>query len=170
MFPGYLQDFSRMFSGCSNGSCGPGGIWWTFQMKGIRSSPTIWWPQLIDDRQLFDDKLEVWTLIIQYSTVIPPSLMVLFSVVNNHVQTWIWWFGSFSASLDSLRIQEGQFWVLGTFVSFFSCPAQLNRWPCHSLSEWVRSLLISEHYNHYNHYNHHNHYNHYNTRYMPWQP
>ena len=79
MFPGYLQDFSRMFSGCSNGSCGPGGIWWTFQMKGIRSSPTIWWPQLIDDRQLFDDKLEVWTLIIQNSTVIPPSLMVLFS-------------------------------------------------------------------------------------------
>ena len=22
-------------------------------------------------------------------------------------------------------------------VSFFSCPGQLNRWPCHSLSEWV---------------------------------
>ena len=104
--------------------------------------PAIRWSPAIDDR------LEVWTLIIQNSTVIPPSLMVLFSVVNNHVQTWIWWFGSFSASLDSLRIQEGQFWVLGTFVSFFSCPAQLNRWPCHSLSEWVRSLLISEHYNH----------------------
>ena len=119
MFPGCLQDFSRMFSGCSNGSCGPGGIWWTFQMKGIRSSPTIWWSQLFDDRQLFDDQLEVWTLIIQNSTVIPPSLMVLFSVVNNHVQTWIWWFGSFSASLDSLRIQEGQFWVFGTFVTFF---------------------------------------------------
>ena len=35
-------------------------------------------PQLFDDLQLFDDQLEVWTLIIQKSTVIPPSLMVLF--------------------------------------------------------------------------------------------
>ncbi len=35
-------------------------------------------PRLFDDPQLFDDQLEVWTLIIQKSTVIPPSLMVLF--------------------------------------------------------------------------------------------
>ena len=35
--------------------------------------------QLFDDHQLFDDQLEVWTLIIRKSTVIPPSLMVLFS-------------------------------------------------------------------------------------------
>ena len=53
--------------------------------------PTIQWsqlfddplanydPQFFDDPQLFDDQLEVWTLIIQKSTVIPPSLMVLFS-------------------------------------------------------------------------------------------
>ena len=34
--------------------------------------------QLFDDPQLFDDQLEVWTLTIQKSTVIPPSLMVLF--------------------------------------------------------------------------------------------
>ena len=33
MFPRRLQDFSRMFSGCSDGSCGPGGIWWSFHMK-----------------------------------------------------------------------------------------------------------------------------------------
>ena len=34
----------------------------------------------------------------------------------------------------------------------FSCPGQLNRWPCHSLTHSVsESLLISEHYNHYNH-------------------
>ena len=26
MFPGCLQDFSRMFSGCADGSCGPGDI------------------------------------------------------------------------------------------------------------------------------------------------
>ena len=39
-------------------------------------------PQLFDDTQLFDDQLEVWTLIIQKSTVILPSLMVLFCSVN----------------------------------------------------------------------------------------
>ena len=31
-----------------------------------------------DDPQIFDDQLEVWTLIMEKSTVIPPSLMVLF--------------------------------------------------------------------------------------------
>ena len=31
----------------------------------------------------------------------------------------------------------------GHFGAVFSCPGQLNRWPCHSLSKWVRSLLIS---------------------------
>ena len=35
-------------------------------------------PKELDDPKLFDDQLEVWTLIIQKSTVIPPSLMVLF--------------------------------------------------------------------------------------------
>ena len=34
-------------------------------------------PKESDDPQLFDDQLEVWTLIIEKSTVIPPSLMVL---------------------------------------------------------------------------------------------
>ena len=62
MFPGCCQDFSRMFSGCSDGSYWPGGIWWSFQMKvwtlmiqrnsmipnysmipAIRWSPAIWW-------------------------------------------------------------------------------------------------------------------------------
>ena len=38
-------------------------------------------PKLFDDPQVFDDQLEVWSLIIQKSTVIPPSLMVLFSCV-----------------------------------------------------------------------------------------
>ena len=50
MFPGCLQDFSRMSSGCFDGSCGPGGIWWTFQMK-------------------------VWTLMIQRNSMIPNYLM-----------------------------------------------------------------------------------------------
>ena len=38
----------------------------------------IQWSQLFDDPQLFNDQLEVWTSIIEMSTVIPPSLMVLF--------------------------------------------------------------------------------------------
>ena len=79
MFPGWLHVFFRMI--ISNE-----------RSKGIRWSPTIWWfqqllfddpqvfdnPQLFDDPQLLDDQLEVWTLIIEKSTVIPPSLMVLF--------------------------------------------------------------------------------------------
>ena len=36
-------------------------------------------PKLFDDPQLFYDQLEVWILIIQKSTVIPSSPMVLFS-------------------------------------------------------------------------------------------
>ena len=35
-------------------------------------------PKELNDPQLFDDQLEVWTLIIQKSTVIPSSPMVLF--------------------------------------------------------------------------------------------
>ena len=98
MFPGCLQDFSRMFSGCSDGSYWPGGIWWSFQMKvwtlkiqrnpmipnysmvpaaAIWWSPGIRWSPAIDDPQVFDDQLEVWTLIIEKSTLIPPSVMVL---------------------------------------------------------------------------------------------
>ena len=51
MFPGCLQDFSRMFSGCSDGSYWPGGIWWSFQMK-------------------------VWTLKIQRNLMIPNYSMI----------------------------------------------------------------------------------------------
>ena len=66
MFPGCLQDFSRMFSGCSDGSYWPGGFWWSFQMKvwtlmiqrnsmiqnylmipAIQWSPAIWWSSAI---------------------------------------------------------------------------------------------------------------------------
>ena len=39
-------------------------------------------PKEFDDPQLFGDQLEVWTLIIQKSTVIPPSLMVLFFTIR----------------------------------------------------------------------------------------
>ena len=51
MFPGCLQDFSRMFSGCSDGSYWPGGIWWSFQMK-------------------------LWTLKIQRNPMIPNYSMI----------------------------------------------------------------------------------------------
>ena len=51
MLPGCLQDFSRMFSGCSDGSYRPGGIWWSFQMK-------------------------VWTLLTQRNSMIPNYSMI----------------------------------------------------------------------------------------------
>ena len=86
MFSGCLQDFSRVFSGCSDGSCGPGGIWWSFHMKAGTLMIQF------DDPQLFDDQLEVWTLINQKSTVIPPSLMVLFDVGGMFCEDcWCWW-------------------------------------------------------------------------------
>ena len=77
MFSGYLQDFSRMFSRCSDGSCGPGGFWRSFQMKvwtlmvqrnsmitsyllipGIRWSPAIRWSigsMDFDNRKVYGD-------------------------------------------------------------------------------------------------------------------
>ena len=51
MFSGCWQDFSWMFSGCSDWSCGPGRIWWSFQMK-------------------------VWTLMIQRNLMIPSYSMI----------------------------------------------------------------------------------------------
>ena len=42
-------------------------------------------PQLFNDPQLFDDQLEVWTLKIQKSTVIPPSLMVLLTTASKPI-------------------------------------------------------------------------------------
>ena len=45
--------------------------------------------------------------------------------------------------------------------AIFSCPGQLNRWPCHSLThsltDWVSQTFDFSDY-HYNHYNHYNHY------------
>ena len=94
MFAGFFQDVFMML----RGSCGPGRIWWSFQMKvwtlmtqrnsmipSYSMIPAILWSQLFDDPQLYDgpnlfDQLEVWTLIIQKSTVIPPSRMVLFFI------------------------------------------------------------------------------------------
>ena len=98
MFSRCFQDvcrICRMFSGCSDRSYWPGGIWWSFQMKvwtlKIQRNPmipTIRWSQqlLFDDPQLFDNQLEVWTLIIEKSTVVPPSLMALFSHKLFHIE------------------------------------------------------------------------------------
>ena len=89
MFPGCLQDFSRIFF--QDAPMGLMGLVefddhfkWKYGRKwskGIRWSPTIRWTQLFEDPQLFDDQLEVWTLTIQKSTVIPQSLMVLFLII-----------------------------------------------------------------------------------------
>ena len=39
----------------------------------------------------------------------------------------------------------GDFFRHYDFLYIFSCPEQLNRWPCHSLSQSVTDLLILEH-------------------------
>ena len=48
MFPGCLQDFSRMFSGCSDGSCGPSMI---ISNEGMdfNDPKELYDPQLLDD-------------------------------------------------------------------------------------------------------------------------
>ena len=82
MFSGCLQDFPGFFHFHA-----PMGLvdlaefnehfkwknqpWW---FKGTQWSPTIGWTQLFDEPQLFHYQLEVWTLTIQKSTVIYPSL------------------------------------------------------------------------------------------------
>ena len=105
MFPGWLQDFFRMI--ISNE-----------RSKGTRWSPTIRWsqlfndPQPFDDPQLSDDQLEVWTLIIQKSTVIPSSPMVLFKrvchgvvvlIAESLVHVFIFYIGSLILERDHLN-------------------------------------------------------------------
>ena len=44
-----------------------------------------------------------------------------------------------NVGLNSQHKASKKFWNMSTFAhSFFSCPGQLNRWPCHSLIKWVR--------------------------------
>ena len=80
MFPGCLQDFSRMFSGCSDGSYWSGGIWWSFQMK-------------------------VWTLMIQRSSMIPSYSMIpshsMFPAIRWSPAIW-WSIGS--VDFDSPKV------------------------------------------------------------------
>ena len=52
-----------------------------FQMIISNESMDFNDPKELNDPQPFDDQLEVWTLINQKSTVIPPSLMVLFKLM-----------------------------------------------------------------------------------------
>ena len=76
MFPGCLQDFSRMFSGCSDGSYWPGGIWWSFQMK-------------------------VWTLKIQRNPMIPNYLMIPAAAIR-----WspVFWWSIRSMDFDNRKV------------------------------------------------------------------
>ena len=69
-----------MFSKCSQENCRIFSGWKIQRNSMIPNYsmiPAIRWSQLFNDPQLFHDQLEVWILIIQKSTVIPPSLMVL---------------------------------------------------------------------------------------------
>ena len=67
-------------------------------------------PKLFDDLHLFYDQLEVWTLIIQKSTVIPSSPMVLcfiyiFAIPETHPNTDIFFF-SLHHLLHSITLIE----------------------------------------------------------------
>ena len=93
MFQGCLQDFSRMFSGCSDGPCGPGGIWWSFQMKvwtlmTQRNSmitsylmiPAILWSQLFYDPSYYMIPAILWSPAIRWSQAIQLSPATQWSV------------------------------------------------------------------------------------------
>ena len=52
---------------------------------------------------------------------------------------------------NPLFVKSGHIWCLKTIdvyihsflcISIFSCPGQLNRWPCHWLSEWATEWLL----------------------------
>ena len=60
MFPGCLQDFARLFSGCSHGSYGPGGI---ISNESMDFND----PKESDDPQLFDDPR--YSMIPSYSMI-----------------------------------------------------------------------------------------------------
>ena len=78
MFPGCLQDFSRMFSGCSDGSYWPGGIWWSFQMKvrtlKIQRNP------MIPNYLMIPAAAIRWSPGIRWSPVIRWSPAILWSI------------------------------------------------------------------------------------------
>ena len=121
MFSGCLQDFSRMFSGCSYGSCRSGGIWWSFQVKSMdfHDPKGLNGPQLFDDPQLLDDQLEVCSLITQKSTVTPPSPMVLLKKDNQTIvikMAFLFWL--YTSFLDCTS--HFLFWIFFPFISVLS--------------------------------------------------
>ena len=81
----------------------------------IRWSPGILWSPAIRWSPAIHDQLEVWTLIIQKSTVIPPSLMVLLQnerLLHKHT----WWNGEMFLFLRHGFLQN---WFSSVFVSTF---------------------------------------------------
>ena len=161
MFSGCLQDFSRMFSVCSDGSCGPGGIWWSFQVKvwtlmtqsnsmipsysmipAIRWSPAIWWSQAIR-----------WSPVIRWSigsmdfdnpTVIPSSPMVLFfsKGPKNQKRPILLIFNAFTL-LSHVRKMSQSFGLEMQRCNFFwqiSCPAR--PWPLDTQAATQTNILV----------------------------
>ena len=51
-----------------------------------------------------------------------------------------WLVGKTDAIIDADAVFE---WILTDFHALFSCPGQLNRWPCNSLTQSLRHVLIS---------------------------
>ena len=103
MFSGCLQDFHRMFSGCFDGSCGPGGIWWSFQWpKGIQRSPTIWWSPAIrwsivsmdfDNPKVYGDTFISDGLVTTVNMILVSSMMMMLMLLlwNCDLSAWKKW-------------------------------------------------------------------------------
>ena len=77
MFSRCSQDICRIFPGCFHDAL-MGLVGLVDFDDHFNERMDFNGPKEFDDPQLFDDQLKVWTLIIEKSTVIPPSLMVLF--------------------------------------------------------------------------------------------
>ena len=121
MFPGCLQDFSRMFSGCSDGSYWPGGIWWSFQMK-------------------------VWTLKIQRNPMIPNYLMIPAAAIRwSPGIRWspaIRWSPDFRWSIRSMDFDNrkvyGDTSITDGLVTYTTAwlPALSTSWPHDLVTSW----------------------------------
>ena len=95
--------FFRMCSGCSDGSCGPGAISWSFQMKV--------WALMIQWNSMIPKSLMIpWTEIIQKYTVVPLSLMVLFNLFFTFANAC-------SMSLSNLSLNYCSMWLSWIFFN-----------------------------------------------------
>ena len=73
-----------------------------------------------------------------FSQVIPGGACPGNDWITDKLEYWKVWFLATPVALYWSVSSWAEFWV-------FSCPEQLNRWPCHSLTHSLSHLLILEH-------------------------